>query len=212
MQETIRLIPSTELIPSPWKNGGGSTRQIAIFPADAGMDDFIWRVSAAQIAADGPFSYWEDIDRILMLTHGGPLRLTRSDTGQDTLLETGARLYFAGETPYDAALAGGPAQDFNLMLRRKQAHGCVDMRSGRQKLSLRPGDTLLHCVQGRFQTSLPPHLGGQRLLDTGDTLHITLDYVPFFGLELSPLTPDARLVDARINLYPAAAARVEGRP
>lgn len=130
------------------------------------------------------------------------MRLNRTDTGQETLLETGTRLYFAGETPYTATLPGGPAKDFNLMLRRKRAHGCVDMRSSGQKLPLRPGETFLHCVQGKFQTGLPAHLGGERLLDAGDTLHISLDYVPFFPLILAPLTADARLVDARINLYP----------
>lgn len=202
MQDTIRYIPAAELQATPWKNGGGVTRQIAIFPADANMDTFIWRISAADVATDGPFSYWEDIDRILVLTQGGPMRLTRTDTGQESLLDTGARLYFAGETPYTAALQAGPVRDFNLMLRRKQAHGCVDMRSGPQKLPLRPGDTILHCVQGRFQTELPAHLGGERTLETGDTLHITLDYVPFFPLILTPLTPDARLADARVNLYP----------
>ncbi|WP_322994499.1 HutD family protein [Castellaniella sp.] len=202
MQDIIRLIPAADLLPVPWKNGGGVTRQIAIFPVDASPDDFIWRVSVADLAADGPFSHWDDMDRILMLIRGGPVCLTRTDSGQETRLDTGTRLYFAGETPYMAVLTDGPAQDFNLMLRRKQAHGCVDMRSSRQKLTLRPGETILHCVQGQFQTSLPPHLGGQRLLNAGDTLHITLDYVPFFGLELTPLTADARLVDARINLYP----------
>lgn len=202
MQDAIRFIPAAELRPVPWKNGGGTTRQIAIFPDDAGSGDFVWRISAADVASDGPFSHWEDIDRILILTEGGPLRLTRTDTGQETLLDTGARLYFAGETPYTAALTAGPAKDFNLMLRRKQAHGCLDMRSGAQQLPLRPGETILHCVRGRFQADLPARLGGQQVLDTGDTLRITLDYVPFFKLELTPLTPDARLVDARVNLYP----------
>ncbi|MGB6009171.1 HutD family protein [Castellaniella sp.] len=202
MQDAIRFIPAAELRPAPWKNGGGTTRQIAIFPDDAGPDDFIWRISAADVASDGPFSHWEDIDRILILTEGGPLRLTRTDTGQETLLGTGARLYFAGETPYTAALTAGPAKDFNLMLRRKQAHGCIDMRNGAQQLPLRPGETILHCVQGRFQADLPVRLGGPCTLDTGDTLRITLDYVPFFKLALTPLTPDARLVDTRVNLYP----------
>ncbi|MBV2181793.1 MAG: HutD family protein [Castellaniella sp.] len=202
MQDIIRFIAAQELQPTPWKNGGGVTRQIVIHPADASADDFIWRISAADVASAGPFSHWEDIDRILVLTEGGPMRLIRTDTGRETLLEAGTRLYFAGETPYTAELPAGPVRDFNLMLRRKQAHGCVDMRSGHQKLPLRPGDTILHCVQGRYQADLPAHLGGRRILDTGDTLHITLDYVPFFTLDLSPLTPDARLVDARVNLYP----------
>jgi environmental stress-induced protein Ves len=34
----------------PWKNGGGSTTEIAIAPPDAGFDDFDWRISLATIA------------------------------------------------------------------------------------------------------------------------------------------------------------------
>ncbi len=39
----------------PWKNGGGSTTEIAVFPIDSGLDAFDWRVSMATVAADGPF-------------------------------------------------------------------------------------------------------------------------------------------------------------
>lgn len=207
MQDTVRLIKAAELQPQPWKNGGGLTRQIAIYPADAGLADFIWRISAAEISAPGPFSIWDDIDRILLLTEGGPMQLTQAHTGRQTQLDPGARLYFAGETPYVSALPAGPVRDFNLMLRRKQAHGCVDLRKGAQQLPLRAGDTVLHCTHGQFQAVLPARLGGIQVLEAGDTLHITLDYVPAFTLNLVPLTPDASLVDARINLYGSQAGR-----
>ncbi|HET8765250.1 MAG TPA: HutD family protein, partial [Rhodanobacter sp.] len=29
--------------PRPWKNGLGRTRELAIHPPGAGMDDFLWR-------------------------------------------------------------------------------------------------------------------------------------------------------------------------
>jgi hypothetical protein len=137
-----------------------------------------------------------------MVTDGGAVRLTRSDTGAITLLEPGSRLYFAGEIPYAAELPGGPARDFNLMLRRKQAHGCIDLRRSAQAIPLRPGDTILHCIQGRFRLDFPPRMGGPRTLAEGDTLHLTLDYIPAFRLDIHPETADACLVDARINLYP----------
>ena len=31
----------------PWKNGGGSTTELAIFPAGANLDNFVWRLSTA---------------------------------------------------------------------------------------------------------------------------------------------------------------------
>ncbi|MGP4884984.1 HutD family protein, partial [Klebsiella pneumoniae] len=39
---------------TPWKNGGGETREIICVPApDA---PFLWRASIATLQADGPFS------------------------------------------------------------------------------------------------------------------------------------------------------------
>jgi len=45
------LIPFAGLSPVPWKNGGGSTTEIAIGPPAAGFEGFDWRVSIASIAA-----------------------------------------------------------------------------------------------------------------------------------------------------------------
>lgn len=41
----VTLIRGAELVAVPWKNGGGLTREVAAFPADAGLDTFVWRVS-----------------------------------------------------------------------------------------------------------------------------------------------------------------------
>jgi hypothetical protein len=45
-----------DLPATPWKNGGGLTREVLWQPAGASLDDFDWRVSVAQIDSDGPFS------------------------------------------------------------------------------------------------------------------------------------------------------------
>jgi environmental stress-induced protein Ves len=51
----------------PWKNGGGTTRQLAVGPADATADDFLWRLSIARIDAPGSFSVFSGIDRTILL-------------------------------------------------------------------------------------------------------------------------------------------------
>ena len=43
------FIRGADLIASPWKNGGGVTREIAAYPHGAGFDTFIWRVSLADV-------------------------------------------------------------------------------------------------------------------------------------------------------------------
>ena len=65
------LIPYAGLSPVPWKNGGGSTTQIAVFPPDAGFEDFDWRISLATIAEDGAFSEFPGVERTLALVVPG---------------------------------------------------------------------------------------------------------------------------------------------
>ena len=40
-----------DIVPTPWKNGGGATREIACWPPGTGLDSFDWRISVATIAA-----------------------------------------------------------------------------------------------------------------------------------------------------------------
>src|SRR3546814_10305481 len=49
----------------PWKNGGGSTTEVAVAPDGAGLDEFDWRISMAVVGADGPFSGFPGVDRTL---------------------------------------------------------------------------------------------------------------------------------------------------
>jgi len=102
---------------SPWKNGGGETREIAVSPAGAGLDDFDWRLSMATVASDGPFSIFEGIDRTLFLLDGAGITLDFAD-GELAHLAAGDRHDFAAERPLLGRLAGGPVHDLNLMVRR----------------------------------------------------------------------------------------------
>jgi environmental stress-induced protein Ves len=59
---------------TPWKNGGGETREIVSVPSpDA--DARFWRASIATLEHDGPFSRFSGIDRIITLIEGQPLWL-----------------------------------------------------------------------------------------------------------------------------------------
>lgn len=204
MQDTVQFIPAAELPHRAWNGDCGSVCEIARLPDEAAADAFLWQISAAEIRRAGPLTQYADTDRILMLTEGEALDLQDTESGQTKALEHGARLYFAGEVPYRATPAQGPVQTFNLLFRRKVAHGCVDLRHGTQNLPMRPGETVIYGLRGDYQVDLPKRLGGRRRLQAGDVLRITLDYVPAFRLDVAPLTADARLVDARINLYPGA--------
>ncbi|HEU4539125.1 MAG TPA: HutD family protein, partial [Polyangiaceae bacterium] len=67
---------SLDALPAqPWKNGGGTTREIAAMPPDAGTSGFAWRVSVAEIARPGPFSAFPGVDRQIVLLAGEGVRL-----------------------------------------------------------------------------------------------------------------------------------------
>jgi len=110
------LIPFAGLSPVPWKNGGGSTTEIAVFPPDAGFDDFDWRISLATIGADGPFSVFPGVERTLALIDGHGVTLHID--GEPTIVSAGEPVVaFEGESRVTAKLNRGPTTDFNAMTR-----------------------------------------------------------------------------------------------
>ncbi|MFN9927385.1 MAG: HutD family protein, partial [Phenylobacterium sp.] len=62
---TFTLLRAADRLAVPWKNGGGITRELAVWPPGASFDDFVWRVSMAEVHQDGPFSSFPGVDRIL---------------------------------------------------------------------------------------------------------------------------------------------------
>ncbi len=113
----VRLIRSADLVRVPWKNGGGTTAEVAVHPPGAGFDDFDWRISMADVAVDGPFSRFPGVDRTLVLAEGRDLVL---DIEGDlrVLVRPGDAGSFAGEAETRARLHGGPIRDINVMSRR----------------------------------------------------------------------------------------------
>lgn len=111
------LIQFASLRAAPWKNGGGSTTEIAAMPAGAGFDQFDWRVSLATISASGPFSAFPGIDRTLALVAGDGVLL---DFGSErfVLSDSDPLVSFAGEAAVHATVVGGATTDFNVMTRR----------------------------------------------------------------------------------------------
>jgi environmental stress-induced protein Ves len=117
----ITHLPASQRIPQPWKNGGGVTREIAVFPEGAGIDDFQWRISMAEVTESGPFSRFDGIDRHLTVL-SGRLRMDMPDGRH--ILNVGDSTLFKGETPVEAAPLL-PVIDLNVMTRRSQVRAEV---------------------------------------------------------------------------------------
>ncbi|MGO6905167.1 HutD family protein, partial [Rhizobium ruizarguesonis] len=71
----MRILRAGDYKRMPWKNGKGETVEIAVFPPDASINDFDWRVSMATVAEDGPFSIFPGIDRTLAILDGNGMVL-----------------------------------------------------------------------------------------------------------------------------------------
>jgi environmental stress-induced protein Ves len=112
----MRILRAGERMAVPWKNGGGTTSEVAVYPEGAGFDDFGWRISIADIARGGPFSLFPGIDRTLILLKG---QVTLSIEGRSavTLTPDSEPLDFPGDVATSAELVG-TARDLNVMTRR----------------------------------------------------------------------------------------------
>ena len=121
----IRVLQASDHRRMPWKNGGGETVEIAVFPATAGLDDFAWRVSMASVANDGPFSSFPGIDRTLSILKGAGMTLVIGDQAPVTLTGETPPYPFAADIPTSAMLVDGPITDLNVMTRRGRSTHCV---------------------------------------------------------------------------------------
>ncbi|MEP6831061.1 MAG: HutD family protein [Rhizomicrobium sp.] len=116
----MTLHPAKGRPQSAWKNGKGVTSELAIFPRDADLETFGWRVSIAEVRESGPFSNFPGIDRLLAVLEG-TLALS-IDGAAAVSLSAGTRsIVFAGDVPCMAEIQdGGGAKDLNVMTRRGQ--------------------------------------------------------------------------------------------
>ena len=126
----MRHLPASERVAQAWKNGGGITREVAVFPAGASMDDFLWRVSMADVTEVGPFSLFANIDRHLTVLSGS-LRLEFSD--RSVILVAGESLAFAGDMPVHG-IPVTPVTDLNVMTRRGHMHADVHRIDGEETI------------------------------------------------------------------------------
>lgn len=119
--------------PMPWRNGGGSMRDLLLSPSSAGATwEFDWRfrISVASIDRSGPFSAFPGIDRWFALLSGDGLALEFAD--REVRLAPGdPPLFFDGGLAPYCRLLGGPAQALNLMVRAGSTGSIEQLRTNR---------------------------------------------------------------------------------
>lgn len=197
---SFNLFCSVQLPATPWKNGGGITREIACQPPGSGMADFHWRLSIAEIAASGPFSAFAGVDRIITLLEGAGVHLHTADGTLHHRLEQPLQPFaFSGDQALDCTLLGDrPCQDFNVMVRRSFGSAQVGLQQQRWSL---PASGALLVRQGLWRVQLAD---GQAL-----TLDATAQDGAYWndlhhGCVATPLTTDALLLAVQITPHAIA--------
>lgn len=177
---------ATERVPAPWRNGGGSTSQVAIHPASAGTEDFDWRISIATVDRDSQFSLFPGVNRWLMpLSPDGMMLRVEGET---TRLAGRVAFAFGGEASVRSVNVAHTALDLNLMVRLGFGRGSL-------LALIIHGDTVIAAADNEYVVIVV--IEGAPSVD-GITLH-ELD-----AIELEPgtdlvLAEDAVIAVARIT-------------
>lgn len=164
--KNFRVLRARDYRRMPWKNGGGETTEIAVFPENADLAGFGWRISMATVASDGPFSVFPGIDRTLSILSGEGMTLDIAGRAPVVLTRSSAPLAFPADTATSAQLVSGPITDLNVMTRRGQWSHQVEHRrfEGEHRLDAEGGVTLLLSL-GNLRIDSAGHAEELGLLD-----------------------------------------------
>ena len=133
----------------PWRNGLGTTREIALGPG-AAADRFAWRVSIATVERPCPFSPYPGYDRTIMVIEGAGMVLEIDDQAH-RLERHFEPIIFAGEATVACAPICGPIDDYNVMVDRRLFRATVSVaRLGSSSDTRAPegGTVLITCLDG----------------------------------------------------------------
>jgi environmental stress-induced protein Ves len=101
------VVRSADVAPQPWADGGGTTREL-LQAADGS-----WRVSLADVDAEGPFSSFAGRHRLLTVVDGPVLRLVVD--GDESLVEPRRPFAFDGGAEVSASVPEGPVRVLNVI-------------------------------------------------------------------------------------------------
>lgn len=124
----IRHCNADELRRVPWRNGRGTTLEIASDAVDGGP--WSWRCSIADVPESGPFSRFDGCERLIVCVDGNGMRLLIDGAAAIDVPRTGEALRFPGEAATVGELVDGPVRDANLMVQRERWSGTLAIVEG----------------------------------------------------------------------------------
>ncbi len=132
----ITLLDPASYLRTPWKNGGGTTVDIA-FSGD------VWRFGRTPIVQPGAFSDYAGYDRVQVLVAGSGLVL-ETPQGDIDVRQPFHPVRFTGETRIVSRLESGPVEVVNLIGLRSQVKIDIAILDEDHTLHLEPGTHIVY--------------------------------------------------------------------
>lgn len=172
----ITVIQSWENSVCLWLNGSGLTRQIAMFPEDAAIDDFIWRLSVAEIEKDCSYSLFKHTlrDQILLNGEGLELKLPDETLTLDALYQA---ISFCGDIVASCHLLRGSVKVLNVMTCCGSVKAENNILRGPFSKQLKNSQYVYFIVNGEYEFLMPDR--ANITLREGDALYISADTYVF---------------------------------
>ena len=159
----ITLLDPVSYRRTPWKNGGGTTVDIA-FSGES------WRFGRTPIVEPGPFSDYAGYDRVQALVAGSGLVL-ETPQGEIDVRQPFRPVRFAGETPIVSRLEAGPVEVVNLIGARAEASIDMVVLDEGHTLNLQPGIHIAYNPRGEAAVAVQ---GSERPLGADYALRLQL--------------------------------------
>ena len=156
-----------QLPAKPWKNGAGSTKELTCFPADADINDFVWRISVAELKQAADYSIFAGVNRTQILIQGNGVNL-RGDSGESFNLPPLQAFHFAGEQLWHCE-PDGVCQMLNIMTLRDAVRSELALVHGDFSCVGDGQDLVLVIVQGEYKAE--PH---EQSFSLGDVIQPVL--------------------------------------
>jgi len=140
----LTVITPAQFKKIPWKNGKGTTTELAI-SENSTLDDFSWRLSIASVVTNGAFSDFSGYWRNLVLISGEGITLQHTlnnETHTDNLTELLQVSSFDGASKTRGELVGGSINDFNVMTNTKNYKAEVSTYTNKEQIKVKACD---HC-------------------------------------------------------------------
>ena len=172
---TLKVVHLKDVLPTLWRNGGGTTRELLTWPDAAAWQ---WRVSVAEVVQSGPFSSFEGVQRWFAVLAGDGVCLTVA--GHLAMLTKSDQPFaFDGAALTSCELLGGATQDFNLMVQggasarmQRVNHSFQTATSTPKIIAVYTNSDRANMQIGSAFHELSPHSFGWAHVDANTAIHV----------------------------------------